>query len=75
MEMLLIYDELGERDAGYHLVQELAAEGLRIGRIKPNTYLDQIFLPAMAQLYQQGLPFIEPEYIGPNPQQQFNYYQ
>jgi len=75
MEMLLIYDELGERDAGYHLVQDLATAALLTGRIKSNTYLDQIFLPAMAQLYQQNQPFIEPPYIGPNAPPRINYYQ
>ncbi|MEP7286816.1 MAG: hypothetical protein ABI947_13735 [Chloroflexota bacterium] len=75
MEVLLIYDELGERDAGYNLVQNLATEAIKTSRIKPHTYLDQIFLPTMAQLYQQHQPFIEPAYIGPNPRQQHNYYQ
>ncbi len=74
MEMLLIYDELKERDAGYSLVQHLAAEAIRTGRIKPNTYLDQVFLPAMARLYQQNQPFVEPDYIGPNAPQRVNYY-
>jgi len=75
MDMLLVYDELGERDAGYKLVQGLAAEASKTGRLKPNTYLDQIFLPAMAQLYQQNLPFVEPAYIGPNARQRVDYYQ
>jgi uncharacterized protein YqcC (DUF446 family) len=56
-------------------VQDLAAEALGTGRIKPNTYLDQIFLPTMAQLYQQNQPFVEPAYIGPNPRPRINYYQ
>ncbi len=75
MEILLIYDALGKRDAGYHLVQELATDALQSGVIKPNTYLDQVFLPAMAQLYQQKLPFVDPAYVGPNPLPRVDYYQ
>jgi len=74
MEILLIYDALGERDAGYVLVRELASNALSTGRIKQNMYLDQVFLPTMAQLYAQKLPFVEPAYTGPKPIPAVNWY-
>jgi hypothetical protein len=75
MEILLIYEALQQREVGYTLMQNLASHVLKTGSIKQGTYLDQVFLPTIAQLYAQNEPFIEPDYMGPHARQPVNFYQ
>jgi hypothetical protein len=74
MELLMSFEALKQREIGYKLMKSLADDALATGQIQRNTYLDQVFLPAMAQLYEQKLPFVPPDFVGPNPQEVPSFY-
>jgi hypothetical protein len=74
MKLLLIYDAIGKREYGYKRAITLTQQALANKVIEHNTYLDTIFLPTMNQLHSQNLPFVPPEFVGPNPQDALDFY-
>ncbi len=66
LEILEMYQAIGQKDAGWALVQTLVAQAKESGRLQSGTYVDTTFLPTMKQLYDAGKPFIVPDYVGPD---------
>lgn len=66
LEVLMMYEALGQKDAGWKLVNSIITTAKSDGRLAEGTYVDSTFLPAMMQLYQSGLPFVPPDYAGTN---------
>lgn len=63
LELLMMYDAMGQRDAGWLLVQGLVAQAKQTGRLAEGTYVDTVFIPTMTQLYQQKQPFVAPDLL------------
>jgi hypothetical protein len=63
LELLMTYDALKQRDAGWALAQNLLAQAKQTGRLSEGTYVDTEFMPAMEQLYQSGQQFVPPDII------------
>lgn len=63
LELLMAYESTGQRDAGWLLVNSLVQQAKQAGRLAEGTYVDQIFLPAMTQMYQGGTPFVAPDML------------
>src|SRR5262249_43026823 len=45
LRLLVTYEDIGERQAGWDLVQSLVAEAKQSGRLRDGTYVDQVFMP------------------------------
>jgi hypothetical protein len=63
LRLLVIYEDIGEREAGWKLVQSLVAEAKHSGRLRDGTYVDQIFMPVMQKLHSDDKPFVAPDYV------------
>lgn len=63
LELLMAYENTGQRDAGWALVNSLIQQAKQAGRLAEGTYVDQTFLPAMTQMYQGGTPFVAPDML------------
>jgi hypothetical protein len=61
LELLMMYEAVGQRDAGWRLVQGLVAQAKMQGWLAEGTYVDTVFMPTMTQLYEAGQPFVIPE--------------
>src|SRR5258708_2803018 len=75
LELLMVYDAVGQRDAGWALAQSLANAALAAKRVPANGYLEKVFLPTEKQLYDQHKPFEVPDLVtGPQPAQSDDLY-
>src|SRR5258707_531494 len=75
LELLMAYDAIGQRDAGWSLAQMLANSALAAKRVPANGYLEKVFLPTEKQLYDQHKPFEVPDLVtGPQPSQSDDLY-
>lgn len=63
LEVLMIYDALDQREAGWALAQQIVQQAKQTGRLPEGTYVDETFMPAMAQLYESGTLFVAPDKI------------
>jgi hypothetical protein len=66
MDILMIYDAVGQRESGYILVRGLVTQAIESNRIPEPSYVDQEFLPAMGRFYAENTPFIPPDLVGPD---------
>lgn len=64
LEVMMMYEALGQKDAGWKLVNSIITTAKSDGRLVEGSYVDTTFLPAMTQLYQAGQPFVPPDYVG-----------
>jgi len=75
LELLMAYDAIGQRDAGWSLANSLANSALAARRVPANGYLEKVFLPTEKQLYDQHKPFEVPDLVtGPQPSQSDDLY-
>lgn len=63
LELLMSYESMGQRDAGWNLMFSLILQAKQAGRLAEGTYVDQTFLPTMTQMYQSGTPFAPPDVV------------
>jgi hypothetical protein len=61
LRLLVIYEDIGERDAGWSLVQTLVSQSKQSGRLPDHTYVDDVFMPWAEQLYKDHKPFVAPD--------------
>ncbi len=67
LELLMIYDSIKQREAGWQLVQGLVAQFKASGRLQAGSYIDTVFLPAMQQLHDANKPFVAPDLANADP--------
>jgi len=60
-EILVAYDAIEQRDAGWRLVQDLVTEAKATHRLADGTTIDQVFMPTMERLYKENRAFVPPE--------------
>lgn len=64
LRLLVVYENINERDAGWSLVQTLVSQARQSGRLPAHTYVDDVFLPWIEQLYKDNKPFVAPDCQG-----------
>jgi hypothetical protein len=74
LELLMIYQSLGNSEAGLKLVGALVAQAKEDGALAEGTYVDTTFLPAMIQLFASGQPFVVPDFASPSPPPLIDFY-
>lgn len=62
LELLMIYDVIGQREAGLKVVHALVDLRKSEQFLPERSYIDDVFLPAMETFFASGKPFLPPEY-------------
>jgi hypothetical protein len=61
LELLVHYDAIDQRNAGWQLAQDLVKEAKESHRLAEGTYVDKVFMPTMTQLYEAHRTFVHPD--------------